>query len=162
MWTRGGRSVNWLKSVEEVNEKEWRCYFVTQSSLITNCGCVCKIWKNYKFKWLYTNLMTVFMYNVVIKIEDTSVWYYECESPLWTSLSRSEYKWFKQLAICSRVCIYCEIWSMDWLDLSDPTHIELMCERVAWWADMQQHSQFWWEGHREWLVAFGWSWMGLR
>jgi hypothetical protein len=35
--------------------------------------CAQKLKKEYKFKWSYTNLMTVFVYKVVIKIEDTSV-----------------------------------------------------------------------------------------
>ena len=74
-------------------------------------------------------------------------------------MSRSEYKWFKRLAIRLRVCISCEIWSMEWSELS--TRIELMCERVAWWADMRRCSRFRREGRRERLAVFSWSRMGL-
>ena len=50
---------------------------------------------------------------------------------------------------------------MDWSELSDPTRIELMWERVAWWADMRRCSRFRWEGRRERLAVFFWFRMGL-
>ena len=71
--------------------------------------------------------------------------HYEFESPLQTSLSQSEYRWFKQLAMNSSICISCEIWSMVWSELSDSTCI-----------GSRRY------GLRDWLPLFCWFRMGLR